>query len=267
MIRLGYHPATYCQHEVPVAAALEDISATGWDGFEWFPAPLEDAYADPESYRAYLRTLNLEISGLYCSCSFLDDAQVSKWQKTVDRTIEFAVAVGTEYIMFDGGSCDLPRDGQTIDRIASLANAVGQRIVVAGLVCTWHQHWGTIFEYPDEFHALMASTDPEVVKFTPDTAQLALGDFDLPVTFERYVDRMQYVHLKDLGEDRRFIELGCGTIDFAPLAAILKDAGFAGWIVTDLDYTSLDPAVSSRHNLRYLQQTLGFQGHRGATTA
>jgi len=242
--------------------ALQDISSTGWDGFEWSPARLTDGYAQPEEYRRYLEGLDLEISGLYCPCSFLDDESVAAWQETIDRTIEFAAVIGTEYIMLDGGSTDLPRNGQTIHRIARLANEVGKRIVDGGLTCTWHQHWGTIFEYTAEFDALMAATHPDLVKCTPDTAQLALGDFDIPATFEKYVDRMHYVHFKDLDDNRRFTELGRGIVDFPPLAEMLKQAEFDGWIVVDLDYTSLDPRESSRHNLGYLRETLGLQGRR-----
>ena len=63
---------------------------------------------------------------------------------------------------------------------------------------------------------------------------------------------------KDLDPERRFIELGHGIVDFPPLAVMLQDGGFDGWVVTDLDYTSLDPGESSRHNLRYLREELGF---------
>ncbi len=262
MLGLGYHPATYVRQDIETDEAIKDISSSGWDGFEWSPARLTDGYAQPEEYRRYLEGLDLEISGLYCPCSFLDDESVAAWQGTIDRTIEFATTIGTQYIMLDGGSTDLPRNGQTIDRIAHLANEVGKRIVDGGLTCTWHQHWGTIFEYTAEFDALMAATDPQIVKCTPDTAQLALGDFDIPATFEKYVDRMHYVHFKDLDDNRRFIELGCGLVDFPPLAEMLKQAGFDGWIVVDLDYTSLDPRESSRHNLNYLRETLGFEGRR-----
>ncbi len=263
MIKLGYHPATYVRQGIAVGEALQDISATGWDGFEWSPRTLAEAYAHPEEYRQYLEGLDLEISGIYCSCSFLDEATIAAWQETIDRTIEFAGLIGTKYIMLDGGSTDLPRDGHTIHKIARLANEVGQRVVEAGLICTWHQHWGTIFEYTAEFDALMAATQPDLVKCTPDTAQLALGDFDIPATLDKYLDRMHYVHFKDLDDNRRFIELGRGVVDFPPLAEMLKQADFAGWIVVDLDYTSLDPRESSRHNLNYLRETLGFEGRRG----
>jgi len=257
LLRLGYHPATYVQHDVEVAEALQDIAETGWLGFEWSPSRLEDAYADSIAYRDYLDGLGLQISGLYCPCSFSSEEQIGTWNDTVDRSIEFALAVRTDYIMFDGGSRELERNSTTIDSIAAHVNEVGQRIVDAGLTCTWHQHWGTLFEYAGEFEALMAATDPEIIKFTPDTAQLALGDFDIPATFEKHLHRIQYIHFKDLDDDRRFIELGRGKVDFAPLAEMLLSGGVADWIVTDLDYTSLDPRESSRHNLAYLRELFG----------
>ena len=253
MLRLGYHPATYVQHDVPVPEALQDIADTGWRGFEWSPARLEGAYADPAAYREYLDGLGLQISGLYCPCSFTTDEHLSTWHDTVDRSIAFALAIGTDYIMFDGGSTELEHKSTTIDTVAGHANEVGKRVVDAGLTCTWHQHWGTFFEYTAEFEALMAATDPDIVKFTPDTAQLALGDFDIPATFDKHLDRIFYIHFKDLDEHRRFIELGHGHVDFQPLAEMLIERGVADWIVTDLDYTSLDPRESSRHNLAYLR--------------
>jgi len=71
---------------------------------------------------------------------------------------------------------------------------------------------------------------------------------------------MCYVHFKDLDDNRRFIELGRGTVDFLPLARILREGGFDGWIVVDLDYTSLDPRESSRMNMRQLRSTLTAAG-------
>lgn len=258
MIRLGYHPATYVRQEIDPDTAIRDIAASGWSGFEWSPGTLRHAYEDPDAYARYLGEIGLGISGIYCSCSFADDAAIADWRSTVDATIDFCGAIGCGYIMFDGGSTTLQRDADTIQSIAAEANRMGQRIVDAGLICTWHQHWGTIFEYAAQFDALMAATDPDIIKCTPDTAQLALGDFDIPATFEMYLDRMHYVHFKDLDAERRFIELGHGIVDFSPLAGMLQEGGFDGWVVTDLDYTSLDPRESSRHNLRYLREDLGF---------
>jgi hypothetical protein len=38
----------------------------------------------------------------------------------------------------------------------------------------------------------------------------------------------------------------------------LQEAGSAGWIVVDLDYTDLDPARSCRINKSYLDDLLGI---------
>lgn len=56
-------------------------------------------------------------------------------------------------------------------RVAEVANLVGSMAHDAGLVCSWHQHWGTLFEQPEAFDALTELADPELVKFCPDTAR------------------------------------------------------------------------------------------------
>ena len=87
---------------------------------------------------------------------------------------------------------------------------------------------------------------------------MLLGDFDLDQWFTQYAARMSYVHFKDLGPDRRFIETGHGRVDFPALWHVLQDAGFDGWIITDLDYTCLEPEDSSCICLSYLTNTLGI---------
>jgi len=77
--------------------------------------------------------------------------------------------------------------------------------------------------------------------------------------FTEHLDRIAYVRFKDRGSNRRFIELGAGTIDSAPPWAMLQGRGYDGWIVVDLDYTSLPPAESCRANREYLR-ALGVPG-------
>lgn len=262
MLRLGYHPATYVRQDVSADDALAHISATGWDGFEWSPGGLARHYDVPGTFKENLDALDLEVSGIYCFCSFTSDEEIARWRESIDSTIGFAKQIGSQFVLIDGGSTDLPANSESIDRIAGLANQAGKRITDAGLTCTWHQHWGTLFQYAAEFDALMAATDPELVRCTPDTAQMALGDFDIPAAFDKYLPRMDYVHFKDLDADRRFIELGHGQVDFPPLARTLREEGFDGWVVVDLDYTSLDPRESSPTNLRYVRSTLGLTGRR-----
>jgi inosose dehydratase len=188
-----------------------------------------------------------------------------------------------------GGPLSAAPTADDYHRVAEVANLVGSIARDAGLVCSWHQHWGTLFERPEAFDALMELTDPELVKFCPDTAQLTMGDFDVLATFRKYARRVGFVHFKDLDANRpwevtaghggpstwsdtgaysidskwRFAELGRGRIDFPALLAVLREAGYDGWIEVDLDYSAYPTRQVSTTLLRYLRGVLGIVGRRG----
>jgi inosose dehydratase len=275
MIKLGYHPATWGKQDRVQAVweAVDTIAEMGWDGFEFAGQGLSVYYDRPESCGDPLKAKGIELSTVYTGCSFADDEAIQTELGHVTEAADFCAALAVETILIDGGrNKDGPKTaGTEVDyqRVATAANRMGEIARERGRVCSWHQHWGSLFEYPDAFDRLMALTDPELVRFTPDTAQLTLGGFDLVDVFTRYLDRIHYVHFKDLDSDRRFIELGRGVVDFPPLWDILADAGYSGWIVVDLDYTSLSPAESCRINKEYLNDTLGILGERdrGAASA
>jgi len=263
MIRLGYHPATFAGEGFnKLIASLPVVSAEGWDGLEYSARVLEPWFERAGEVRALLDRAGLTFSGIYHPCRFTDDAEVGQWLETGERLARFCTEVGCGLILIDGSSKEGEGGEAQIARTAEGANEMGRICARHGLVCSWHQHWGTLFEYEQPFERLMALTDPELVRFTPDTAQLSLGDFDVPATIRRHVDRTVYVHFKDLGTDRRFTELGTGIVDFPACWRILAQAQFSGWIVVDLDYTSLDPAESCRINKRYLNEILGIRGER-----
>jgi len=260
VIRLGYHPATFPGEGFDkLVASLPIICAEGWDGLEYSARVLEPWFERPDELRALLDDARLVFSGIYHPCGFRDDAEVAAWLEMGERLAGFCTAIGCGLIMIDGGAKTGDGGEAQIGRAAAGANEMGRLCAQNGLTCSWHQHWGTIFEYQEPFERLLTLTDPDLVRFTPDTAQLSLGDFDVPEVFSRHAERMVYVHFKDLGSDRRFTELGTGTVDFAGCWGTLRDAGFGGWIVVDLDYTALDPADSCRTNMAYLR-SLGVRG-------
>lgn len=260
MIRLGYHPATFPGEGFDkLVASLPTIGAEGWDGVEYSARGLEPWFDRPAQIRSLLNDAGLVLCGIYHPCGFSDDHEVTEWLEMGERLADFCSAVGCELVMIDGGAKTGDRGETQITRAAEGANAMGRLCAEHGLMCSWHQHWGTIFEYQQPCERLLTLTDPDLVRFTPDTAQLSLGDFDVPAVFRHHAERMVYVHFKDLGPDRRFTELGTGIVDFPACWATLREADFSGWIVVDLDYTSLDPVISCRMNMAYLR-ALGVGG-------
>lgn len=250
--------------------AMDTIAELDWDGFEFAGRGLSVYYDRPEQFGGTLRAKGIELSTIYTGCSFAAEDAIEAELGYVTAAADFCAALGVETILIDGGrKGDGAGTEEDYRRVAAAANRMGEIARERGRTCSWHQHWGTLFEYPDAFDRLMALTDPELVRFTPDTAQLTLGGFDLVHVFTRYLDRIHYVHFKDLGPDRRFIELGRGVVDLPPVWSILREAGYEGWIVVDLDYTSLPPAESCRINKEYLNEILGILGERdrGAASA
>ena len=116
------------------------------------------------------------------------------------------------------------------------------------------------------------------VKICFDTGHHSFAGFD-PVAFmRRHVDRISYMHFKDIDPAvkadavaRRtgfydacaqgiFCNLGTGDVDFPAVKAVLDEAGFQGWCTVEQD---CDPAAGTdtlgdaRANRRYLER-IGF---------
>jgi inosose dehydratase len=291
-VRLGYHLAPWCRdgHWEHFHRALDEISLTGWDGLEFSGQWVVDTFGRrPGDLRELLALHDLEMASCYFRPTFLPERRAQDEDLT-RRVIAAAIDSGGKIILIDGGA--QKPEGTTEDdykRVAEVANFVGQQSRNAGLTCAWHQHWGTMFEWSGPFDRLMALTDPELVKFCPDTAQLMMGDFDVLETFRKYGPRIGYVHFKDLDHNHnwqvttshagpstwsdtgayhpdskwRFVELGRGFIDFPTLLAELRAVDYQGWIVDDFDYSAYPTREASTTLLRYLRNSLGAVGRRG----
>ncbi len=139
-----------------------------------------------------------------------------------------------------------------------------------GITLAYHHHMGTVVESPEEIDAFMAATGP-ATHLLFDAGHCVFGGGDPEAMLRRHVGRVAHFHAKNIrpGIARQvrtdglsFIEgvlAGAftvpgdqeGAIDFAPLLAVLAEAGYDGWIVIEAEQ---DPAV--RNPLLY--QTLGL---------
>jgi inosose dehydratase len=290
-MKLGFHPQPWFYHvgwrkgsPTPdfwqvFEGALRDMSATGWDAVEISHPYFERSLQDPEQMKRLLGMHRLRLSTFYHSRPF---DQMSPDQAAADARpkCEFLRQMGSSALLLDGGARNgaEPRDAR-VRAIARCANAVAAVAQDFGLTTAWHIHWGSIFEESSALDLLMDLTEPALVTLCPDTAQMALGDYDIPATFAKHADRIGYVHFKDLaflGEQgarlphiprRRSVsergawgpnrsslvlEPGQGAVDFTTLWRTLAAAGFDGWIVVDLDYSTTTPLESSRVSQSYL---------------
>ena len=162
------------------------------------------------------------------------------------------------------------------DRIARVAKMGAEDY---GLTVGIHAHAAGFMDFEPELERLLNEVPEETLKICFDTGHHSYAGFD-PVAFmERYVNRISYMHFKDINPAVKadviakgtgfydacgqgiFCNLGDGDVDFPRVRQILVDAGFHGWCTVEQDcdptLPDTDPLKDARVNREYLA-SIGF---------
>lgn len=139
-----------------------------------------------------------------------------------------------------------------------------------GITPCLHPHANTTIMFEKEIDFIMQNTDPAFISFGPDTAHLAVGKCDPVEIFERYADRIRFVHLKDVRKEKAvngdgaqkegfeiyssFLELGEGAVNLPAIFRILEKASFDGFLTVELDRSRFSNKQSAQMNMNYMKQ-------------
>lgn len=261
------------------------IAMHGLPGVEPYRSGLIAWIDDPQALKARLdehgiRLITASNGGPDQSMEFIDR---SKRQETIADHVafcrDFLKIFGCTHFKINMGS--RPQSGTTADDIKAIAETVselGKRTLEMGVTIAPHPHiWGPI-ERPEEVCALLDQTDPDIVSWIPDTAQLNLGGGDPVQLIDDYYGRLAAVHWKDSkasyrgytgptptkemhAEEILYKDLGSGGVDHPAIWAMLNERGYNGWITLDLDPPRPNEGEGSVDdkmgiNCRYLMETL-----------
>jgi inosose dehydratase len=147
-----------------------------------------------------------------------------------------------------------------------------------GLTVGIHAHAAGFIDFEPELERLLDEVDENLLKICFDTGHHSYAGYD-PVAFvRRYIDRISYLHFKDIDPRVKanviskgtgfyeacgqgiFCNLGRGDVDFPALRKILLDSGYEGWCTVEQDCDpTLDvrPLDDARANRAYLA-SIGF---------
>jgi len=265
--------------------SVELIAKHGLPGVEPYRGGLTAWLDQPQALKDLLdqhgiRLITASNGGPGQSVEFIDP---TKRAETVADHVAFCrhflKVFGCTHFKINMGS--RPEGGTTpadIKAIAETVTEIGRRTLEMGVVIAPHPHiWGPI-ERPEEVRALLDQTDPDIVSWIPDTAQLNLGGGDPVQLIDDYYDRLAAVHWKDSKASYRgytgptpskemhaqeilYKDLGAGGVDHPAIWAMLNERGYDGWITLDLDPPrpnegegSVDDKIGI--NCRYLRETL-----------
>ena len=269
-------------------SVLSDCATAGYTGIELGPVGFMPE--DPAELGDALAEHDLTLIGGVVFRAFHDPAQ---WDDVLDGTKRTATALkahGAQHlVLIDSIS---PRRAPTAGRADEAEHmdkaewtAFRDRISEAarigadhGLTVGIHAHAAGFMDFEPELERLLDEVDESLLKICFDTGHHSYAGFD-PVGFmERHIDRISYMHFKDIDPAVKadvvanrtdfytacgqgiFCNLGKGDVNFPKVRQILLDAGFDGWCTVEQDCDPTlpgSPTDDARENRAYLQ-TIGF---------
>lgn len=242
--------------------ALKEIADLGYDAVENFNG-IVNLYEDsPQEFAALLRTYGLEFVAVY---SYLRQ----DWEADLimaERCAKFARRHGIP--TFNMQAAARPATGTTEKELADTVEkltAIGKMAREHGVTMCLHPHFNTNVERGPELAYLVEHTDPELVSLCLDTAHTILGKMDPVETFTTYLDRIKYVHLKDIAAEldpenpmRSFRDLGQGQVDFPGVLRVLRAGGYDGVLCVEQDFPSVCNYKTAMVSRRYIREQLGL---------
>jgi inosose dehydratase len=255
--RIGHTGITWPTQ--PVEEKVADLAAIGFPAFETFGHVIEQYPGGAPAFKDLLDRHGLRYAASYCARTYIDPARAPDDVAQVMEWARLSKGVGAETIVVSCQRREKP--SYTREEYAGLArtfNELGGRIRdELGLRTALHPHTGTPVESPEEIAMVVEALDPRACAFGPDTGQIAQAGGDAVEVVRRYRDAVGHVHVKDYGgkpvshrpdgsaEDPTgyvgYVPVGSGVIDFAAMFRDLREAGFDGWLMVELDGTARSP--------------------------
>ncbi|HEY9323426.1 MAG TPA: sugar phosphate isomerase/epimerase [Agromyces sp.] len=244
---------------------LETLAEAGYAGVDLGPVGY---LGRARELRSRLARFGLELAGGWVQLPFSDDdAFTASLPSLRDALRVFADAAeaGPDRLplptLADDGSATRranPGRGAETDPLATEA---WQRLIVnagraaelvreAGFEPTFHHHAGTFVESPEEIDRFLAEVE---VDLTLDTGHLFIAGGDPAEAVNRWGDRINHLHLKDVDlpvlrrvlaagggmpevwSSGAFVAFGRGDVALAPVMDAMDARGFDGWVIVEQD--------------------------------
>jgi len=263
-IRLGYAAITWGGDD---ERAIREIAEAGFRGIQLRNSAVDRFGKAPAELRDLLAKHKLTLAALSSGNLGIDPASEASELAMHVAHAKFLRAVGGQHLQI----IDERPKGRAIvaadyTRLGKLMTELGRRTADVGVPLVYHHHMNSLGEKPQEIDAVLDATDPRTVGVLFDIAHYQQGGGDPVAAIRRYRDRIKVVHLKDVRAIDRapgyeWVELGRGRVDVKGCVAALKEIGFRGWAIIELDRVpdaNGSPSASAIMNRQYAEKQLGL---------
>ena len=249
-----------------MVTASKEVSVIGYKSFESVKAAVYAYDLDLEAYKEVLKEYDLKPVSFYFHLPTDDESDAVF--DNLDKELDFIANLGVERICLQGtsGRPDV-MDNKNKDFELELVRKFALQTKKFGIKSNVHNHHNTWIMYEDEIDNIMQNLGNDIVSFAPDTAHLVAGNCDPVEMIERYLNRVNFIHLKDIKgaylESKglssagmevysNFCELGQGCVNFRKVFDLLKSVGYDGPLCEELDIAPVSNAQSAKNNYDYI---------------
>ena len=266
-LRIGYAAITWNGRDLD---AIDDISSLGYPGIQLRSNILPSFGNRPAALRELLARKRLTFAAFSSGSVGIDPA---RRQQSIDEHVSnarfLASAGGLALQITDTRPRERAITPDDCARLAEVLSAIGRRTAELGIPVGYHPHMGTIGERPENADRVLSASDPRYVKLLLDVAHYQQGGGDPVAAIRRYRDRLVLLHIKDVESPvpsdpkltYRFVELGRGRVNITAVFDALREIGFNGWAVVELDSVT-DPARTPKESAAISKTYLETHGIR-----
>lgn len=246
--------------------AAKEITEIGYKSFESVKAAIYAYDLNLKDYRAVLDKYDLKPASFYFHLPALEASETIF--DNLDRELEFVANLGVKRICLQAtwGRPEI-MDASNLAFELDLVGRFAERTKSFGITSNIHPHHNTWAMYETEIDHILQNLSADIISFAPDTAHMVAGNCDPVKVIKRYVDRVNFIHLKDIKSAEveskglasagmevyaNFCELGQGNVDFRQVFDILKAANYDGPLCEELDSAPVSNAASAKNNFDYL---------------
>ena len=214
-------------------SVLDQIRRLGFEGFETSYRNLEPVFGRVKEARAQLAEHGLRFAGCHIALTNYDAKSNVAPHELIERVAEKAAALGAERLILSGSpvSEDGPFDEERLRWKAGALNRAGRASEGLKLRVCYYNHTAEFVN--GEMLALAKETDSDSVRFVIDAGYALQAKADVAAFFARNHKRIEGIHLRDFDVDAQQVALGKGQISYEPLAAAIRKARWAGWLIAD----------------------------------
>lgn len=202
-----------------------------------------------EQFKSALDEVGLSVTSSHAAIEKMEN----EFQSVVDDAALFGYSfVGVAYL-------DEARRGSREKWLATAEklNGIGQKLRdEAGLQLFYHNH---AFEFEEQFDGeygldiLFSNSDPQFLQAELDTYWVQKGGANPTEYLRKYAGRTPVLHIKDMGADGNFAEVGTGSLDWPAIFSAAEAGGVTAYIV-EQDTCPGSPLDSVRISIDNLKQ-------------